>query len=389
MLSETETDQQNMINVVYTWCKKWRMRVNIDKSKVMHFRTQGNDQTNSTFKFGDTDVDIVETYKYLGIVLNYSLNFEVTAGFLAKSGGRALGAIYNKFRSNKGLSCKTYTKMFETGVVPILDYCSGVWGNGQLSKIDTIQNRAIHYFLGTHKFTPNLAINGDMGWVPSRVRRKVEMLRLWNRLVNMADGRLTKRIFLWDKKIKGNWSKDIETVLRAAHMENKFVSNSRVDLTCLRKILFDNVCSEWKQDVKDVSKLRTYITFKEEYKSEPYLFNVMNRQHRSLLAQLRCGTLPLKIETGRFQNIPVEFRLCIFCSSNVIENETHFLLHCLLYNDIRTEFFNNVCNFITGFDSLNDTEKVNMMMSENCVKMTAEFVWKCFDLRQHNLYVIT
>ena len=70
-----------------------------------------------------------------------------------------------------------------------------------------------------------------MGWVPSRVRRKVEMLRLWNRLVNMADGRLTKRIFLWDKKIKGNWSKDIETVLRAAHMENKFVYNSRVDLT--------------------------------------------------------------------------------------------------------------------------------------------------------------
>ena len=31
--------------------------------------------------------------------------------------------------------------------------------------------------------------------------------------------------------------------------------------------------------------------------------NHMSRLQRSLMAQLRCGILPLKIETGRFQNV--------------------------------------------------------------------------------------
>ncbi len=52
----------------------------------------------------------------------------------------ALGAIYNTFRSNKGFGHKTYTKLlFHAGVVPVVVYCSGVWGNGKLNKINTVQ----------------------------------------------------------------------------------------------------------------------------------------------------------------------------------------------------------------------------------------------------------
>ena len=36
----------------------------------------------------------------------------------------------------------------------------------------------------------------------------------------------------------------------------------------------------------------------------------MNRQQRSLLAQLRCGILPLHIETGRFKTVRDENHNC-------------------------------------------------------------------------------
>ncbi len=36
----------------------------------------------------------------------------------------------------------------------------------------------------------------------------------------------------------------------------------------------------------------------------------MNRKHISYLAQHRCEILPLEIETGRWQNKPVEERIC-------------------------------------------------------------------------------
>ncbi len=77
--------------------------------------------------------------------------------------GRALGAIYNKHRLNKGFGYNTYTKLYHSGVAPTLYYCSTVWGYCNLDKIDTVQNRALRLFLGVHKCAPNLSINADMG----------------------------------------------------------------------------------------------------------------------------------------------------------------------------------------------------------------------------------
>ena len=67
--------------------------------------------------------------------------------------------------------------MFMSGVAPILDYSSVVWGYPEIPKIDTVQYRAMRIFLGVHKHAPNLAVAGDMGWTTGRVRR------LWNRLI--------------------------------------------------------------------------------------------------------------------------------------------------------------------------------------------------------------
>ena len=41
-----------------------------------------------------------------------------------------------------------------------------------------IQNRATRVFLGVHKYSANLAINGDIGWTNHRNIQKLEMIRL-------------------------------------------------------------------------------------------------------------------------------------------------------------------------------------------------------------------
>ena len=45
-----------------------------------------------------------------------------------------------------------------------------------------------------------------------------------------------------------------------------------------------------------------YVTFKTDIYVEPFVYNFLSRYKRSLLAQLRCGILPL-LETGRFVNV--------------------------------------------------------------------------------------
>ncbi len=64
----------------------------------------------------------------------------------------------------------------------------------------------------------------------------------------------------------------------------------------------------------------------------------MNRGHRSAFAIFRCGVAPLRVETGRYENIPFNERSCFNCLDS-IEDEIHVLLECPLYSDIRANIF--------------------------------------------------
>ena len=45
----------------------------------------------------------------------------------------------------------------------------------------------------------------------SRVRRKVAMIRFWNKLLILPNNRITKQVFLWDNTFRRNsWSADIK-----------------------------------------------------------------------------------------------------------------------------------------------------------------------------------
>ena len=132
---------------------------------------------------------------------------------LAKGGGGALGSIISKLRTLKEFGIKTYETLYNSCFVPILDYQASVWGYKDYSNIDSVQNRSIRYFLGVHRFAPKLAINGDVGWMPTRERRWYNMARYWNRLVNMDDNRICKKVFLWDYMIcRNNWSAEVKDI---------------------------------------------------------------------------------------------------------------------------------------------------------------------------------
>ena len=195
LVSESEDDLQTMFNILSIWCKKWRMKVNTSKTAIIHFRKPRIRETQFNFTFNSDIITKVAKYKYLGLVFNENLNFKLTSEVLAEAGGRALGAIYTKYKSNKGFGYDTYTKLFNSGVATVLDYGSCIWGFGTYDKINTVHNRAIRLFLGVHRFTSNLGINGEMGWLPSKIKRYMDIIRYWDKLINMVNIRLTKNYF--------------------------------------------------------------------------------------------------------------------------------------------------------------------------------------------------
>ena len=57
---------------------------------------------------------------------------------------------------------------------------------------------------------------------------------------------------------------------------------------------------------------------------EKYCLLIMPPKHRSALSKFRCGVAPIRIETGRYENLTENERVCPFC--NCIEDEVHVLL---------------------------------------------------------------
>ena len=73
--------------------------------------------------------------------------------------------------------------------------------------------------------------------------------------------------------------------------------------------------------------------------------------------------MPL-VETGRFNAIPLEFRLYVFCDDNVVEDEYYFFFSYNLYNDLRSPLF----DYLRQEDTLDLNDKMIYLMSSNAVK---------------------
>ena len=70
-----------------------------------------------------------------------------------------------------------------------------------------------------------------------------------------------------------------------------------------------------------------------------YISMILPRYNRSLWSQIRSGTLPIRIESGRFRNEPLADILCILCETNDVEDEIHFISFCSKYTGWRQTLF--------------------------------------------------
>ncbi len=141
------------------------MSVNIDKTKMVHFRRGPSIPCAETvFTLGDEVVQVVNRYRYLGLVLTQFMDLNITIRYVAQAAQRVLGELVAKSKSQGWLLFRVFTKLYDSLVQPILDYGAAIWDHKSFSCIQEVQNRAMRYYLGVGRRTPNVAVQSDIGW---------------------------------------------------------------------------------------------------------------------------------------------------------------------------------------------------------------------------------
>lgn len=112
---------------------------------------------------------------------------------------------------------------------------------------------------------------------------------------------------------------------------------------------------------------------------EQYLDRPLNFSQRSALSRFRSGTFPLSIELGRYRRpvIPAADRVCRICNDRSVEDETHFLVRCPAYTNLRQQHFTPE-QLRTGGS---DTDQMVSLMTVAEPKHLANYIIQAYEHR--------
>ena len=113
----------------------------------------------------------------------------------------------------------------------------------------------------------------------------------------------------------------------------------------------------------------------------------MPYSHRSAFSKFRCGVAPIRLETGRFERLKVEDRVCFHCKNADIEDEFHVMLKCPLYHDIRVTLFTEALKTEAEFLNFDDCEKLKFLFSNSEItRLCAKTCFHILKRRSEFLY---
>ena len=217
------------------------------------------------------------------------------------------------------------------------------------------------------------------------------ILRYWNRLCGLNESRLTKKVFDWDRQYanrRGTWAYFVRHLLHSIGSPELFDTRTPCNLDLAESSLIQADSQDWDINRYKSQKLRYYNLYKYEKGNENYLHFNISRYQRSILAQFRCGILPLQIEIGRYRDVPLCDRLCEVCDGNSVEDEIHFLCECSYYSEFRSSLFNQALVSDLSFLDKDSFEQFVFLMS-NCQKAVIHFLTKAIFKRSNRLTVST
>ena len=112
-------------------------------------------------------------------------------------------------------------------------------------------------------------------------------------------------------------------------------------------------------------KLEFYSSQKNAFTIEKYL-DLPNFKDRQIISKFRCSDHQLDIERGRYSGILRTERICKLCTSNLIENEEHFLVECCFYDHLKGKHNLSEMTNVDDFMKSLDPKKLAKYLIEAC-----------------------
>ena len=330
IIADNAESLQNSLDKFSEYCKTWKLDINISKTKVMIF---GSTKKNFSFRVNGSEIEIVDSYKYLGTTFSRSGSFLNARKAIAQQAQKALHLLYSRISSLQ-LPIDLQLRLFDCTVLPIMTYACEVWGHENLQILERIHLSFLKRSLKLKKSTPSFMVYAETGRYPIDITVKSRMISFWEKIVTGKEQKLTKQIYtvmITNQNFRSKWLNAIKTILSEIGRPDIWDLQSNLPIKNLGKltktILLDQFHQSWCGSVQQSTKGLNYYAFKDNLSLEKYLLT-LNRSLSTYLLKFRTGNHRLPVETGRWNSVEYYDRKCTLCNRNDTGDEFHYLLVC-------------------------------------------------------------
>ena len=347
ILGNSKEDLQHSLDLLYAYCSKWGLEVNISKTKIIVFRKRGRVKGNEKWYYNHNEIEVVDNFNYLGVVLNYTGSFLLNNQYAVGKALKAMHVLYSNI-SKHFVNPKISLELFDAFVNPIINFGCQIWGFTKSKELERIHLKFCKMVLGVKQSTCNAAVYGELGRYRLYINRYVLMIKYFFKVIK-SENILIKTIYktmLNDMSFgKANWLSRVKSLLE----ENGFLyiweNPERVNLDhfvgIFKQRLKDSFLQKWYSDLSTSTVLSPlYRHLKDEFEMASYLSIILTKSLRICLTKIRTSSHILRVESGRHGRIriPRNERFCIYCDMNCIEDEYHFIIECPFYYSLRKKY---------------------------------------------------
>ena len=171
LIADKPDTLDKLILMLNQWCVENRMRINVDKTTIIHFRQPKKQKCEYTFTCGKDRIDYIDNYKYLGVDFTEHLSWAQLSQSTSISANRAANYLIVQARNSGALVFEVYTHLYNTLVLPIIGYSSFLWGYKTYSDVTKIQNNLMEaswVLVGMPRLLPSWVI-----WVGSPLQQSL------------------------------------------------------------------------------------------------------------------------------------------------------------------------------------------------------------------------
>ncbi len=340
LLADNVKGLQKAIDCMGEYCDKWRLAVNVSKTKVLIFGKAKTKKDKYIFLYKGQALEIVDSYKYLGLTLNNNGSFKTAISNLKSQASRAMYSLLAKCRKLQ-LPLDLQLHLFDCTVVPILLYGCEIWGMENFEELEKTHRKFLKHILRVHGRTTNNMVYGELRRYPLDVQIKKRMIGFWARLITGKQSKLSK--IMYDGQFKryndvnvGNkpkWISHIHSIFKDCEMNHVWDWQTFDTIGSLKKQvdkrLKELYITKWKNELSQMSSCDLYQHLKGEYKIEKYLLN-LDDNLRITMCKFRTDNTRLPKVTGRYKRPKLERhqRICTLCDEERVGDEYHLLFEC-------------------------------------------------------------